>query len=195
MPSTPSRRDVLESLLGAVAWSIAGCRRGDAITRELVCAHVYRPEAYLPPPLLNCVQPVESTRDTFRIGIPELVLCTSPRSLLDLFPYLWPLTRDEFERLRREVVVQWSSPLLSDESTVTTFRRRVQEPPVATLPRTHVVAAVTFTQSTLPWACHVAKACRDLKVSELLVFKDPSVAPYFCDLPGIQRGFRRPPIA
>ncbi len=195
MARASSRRDVLESLWGLLALSVGGCRRTDAVARERVCAHVYRPEVYLPPPLLAYDQPIASTREALRLGIPELILCTLSRSLLDLFPYLWPLTREQFQALQRELVMQWSSPFLADDLTATAFLRRLQLLRSAAPPGVHTAVVLTFSQSTVPWAFRITAACRQFKVSELLVFKDPSVAPYLCDLPGLQRGFSRPPVA
>lgn len=190
----PTRRDIVGAIWGLLASS--GSRRGDSIGRERVCAHVYRPSVYIPPPLLSYDRPVASTRSSFQIGIPELVLCRARRGFTELFPYFWPLERAEFEALKRSISVEWSSPELSDQGAVSSFRERLEalgrtlSSPSPTL-QTSVV--LTYTQSTLPWVFGVAEACRSLKASELLVFKDPTVAPYLCELPRLQKGFRREP--
>ncbi len=195
MNCDPTRRDIVGAIWGLLAASL-GRGAGDSIGLERVCAHVYRPAVYLPPPLLSYDRPVASTRSSFQIGIPEIVLCRARRGFTELFPYFWPLERAEFETLKRSISVEWSSPQLSDQSVVSSFRERLEaiaRTPSSRSPTLQASVVLTYTQSTLPWAFRVAEACRSLKASELVVFKDPTVAPYLCELPRLQKGFRREP--
>jgi hypothetical protein len=46
---------------------------------------------------------------------------------------------------------------------------------------------------TRHWAAAVAAASREGGADEMVVFKDPTIPPYLCDQPALQKGFRRPP--
>jgi len=78
---------------------VSGCGRGDWFARERVCVHVYRPDQFLPLPLLEVPHAFPPARDgaaLFGLGLPELLVCSHPRPLLQVFEYFWPLTKEEF---------------------------------------------------------------------------------------------------
>ena len=190
-----SRRELLERLV-LLSVSLFGCSQGNLFDRERVCVHVYRPGEFLPEPLLGASGEPPSTsrrRSPFTVGLPELVVCSGARPILGLFEYFWPITNEEFQRFRSAVRIDWVAVVV-DETVVGGLRKqlagavRVEQAKSA---RTIVI--LTLNTNTQHWASTITSVCRDAGVDELVIIKDPTVPPYLCDHPTLQKGFRRPP--
>ncbi len=190
-----TRRDLLGwlSLLPAAA---TGCRAGaagDRIGRERLCIHVYDARRPLPAPLLEqSPRPRASPADgdRFGVGLPELLVCSTAAKLLDAFPYVWPVSREDFRRLTRTIAIEFQKPVLASAADVGELRAALRGR-AATSRRSAVI--YTLHDLTRSFAPDVAAACREGSVDDLVVLKDPALAPYLCEHPSQQRGFKRPP--
>lgn len=189
-----SRRKFLELLSSAYVAMLAGChRKPDWFGQELVCIHVFDPRERLPAPLLlETARPAR--RPVFSVGLPEIVLCTTGTYFLDGFPYFWPFSRADMNHLEDSIEILYHKNVLTDDADVGEFvdylrthSRYLQRPgtSAATIFTYH-----DFTRALLP---AVVSACRQAKIAELVIFKDPSRAPYLCEYPARQKGFKRPP--
>ena len=195
-----TRREFLQRLTGAYAAAlIGGCsRRRDWFAKEQVCIHILRPREFIPAPLTettDVARPVRRAADEyFNIGLPELAFVESRGKLLELFQYFWPFSREDLDAFERSVEIRYQKGRLNTLADATEFagylREHRPEPG-----RRGLSAAVVFTWNdfTRQWSPQIATACRDSGVDEFVVFKDPTVAPYLCEYPAEQRGFKRPP--
>ena len=190
------RREVVRVLLMLPLLATGSCRRGAWITREKVCAHVYQPGQFLPQPLQETSQEAPGGRkpSLLTIGLPVLVLCTMARPPLGLLPYFWPLTALEIQTLESSIGIVWAAALIQSDADVQQLRHGLDR--VRTSARSgaeHVVVLFTMNDYTRHWAAAVAAASREGGADEMVVFKDPTIPPYLCDHPALQKGFRRPP--
>jgi len=194
--TTVDRREVLRVLLMLPLLATGSCRRGTWITRERVCAHVYRPGQFLPQPLQEISQEAPGRRKPglLTIGLPELVLCTMARPPLELLPYFWPLTALEIQTLRSSIGIVWAADLIESEADVQQLRNGLDHVRTSALSGAeHAVVLFTMNDYTRHWAAAVAAVSREGGADEMIVFKDPTIPPYLCDHPALQKGFRRPP--
>ena len=63
------------------------CQSADFFDKQLVCVHVFEAGSELPEPLLVRHEgtPVRSElKKVFQVGMPELVLCTTPKDFLTI---------------------------------------------------------------------------------------------------------------
>lgn len=192
-----TRRELLERLSFACMAGWLGCRAEDWFDRELVCIHIFGPQDSIPAPLLESVPRRPRRRreqECFGIGLPELIACTTPRPLLELFQYFWPFSREDFRQLERSITIEFEIALLGDAGEVEEWKRSLRERR-RVLQKEGKNLAVLFTLNafTRGWAPELIAACRSAAVDEIAVFKDPSQPPYLCDFASRQKGFKRPP--
>ena len=62
-----------------------------------------------------------------------------------------------------------------------------------TPPEQTAALILTLNDYTRYWSSHVITRWRNSTVKELVIFKDPTRAPYLCDYQALQKGFKRPP--
>lgn len=194
--SSLSRRDFLERLSAAYAAMLTGCHKTtDWFEKERVCIHVFNPQETLPAPLLQKTTDTPSrsvNEDLFGVGLPELVLCTTKTRFLDLFPYFWPFSRDDFKQLEQSIEILYDKKVLSTSTDLDDFeshlRRQVHVP--AGLSSVVIFTFNDFTRHLTP---RLVDICRQAKIGELVLFKDPTRDPYLCEYPAKQGGFKRPP--
>ena len=192
-----SRRGMLRFLVFALPATLFGYQRTDYFDDELVCVHVYDPSRDLPPPLTD-VQLGNEKRpenaDYFRIGLPELIWCETPKPLLDLFQYFWPVTRQEVSRLQHQIKIRHQvDKLLGTEdlqSLEHTLDTRKHRQPSKTKSWAMILTLNDYTRQICP---RLADLCKKHAVDELIIFKDPSQPPYLCSYPSTQKGFKKPP--
>ncbi|HEY0590170.1 MAG TPA: hypothetical protein VGF40_00270 [Thermoanaerobaculia bacterium] len=186
------RRELLAVLL-AIPWApVVACSRGSWLAREMVCAHVFRPRVYLPPPLLEPLERERVRRRAGRpltVGLPELLLCAIPRDPVERFPFMWPLTEEEVRAFASAMRILWSAERLESRAGAAQLLDALRRAPAGE--RTAVL--FTMNRDTAPGAPAVAAAARDGDAGHLVVFKDPSIPPYFCDYPALQKRFKHPP--
>ncbi len=190
------RREVLRALLMLPSLAAGSCREGSWIQRERVCAHVYRPSQFVPQPLQEIRQgsPGRRKEGLLTVGLAELALCTMARAPLELFPYFWPLTQAEIQALEANISVVWAAKLIESDADVAQLRRGLDRARAAARAGAkHTVVLFTMNDYTSHWTAGVVAACREGGADELVVFKDPTIAPYLCDHRALQKGFRRPP--
>ncbi len=190
-----TRRDLLRwlSFLPAAALGCRARAARDRIGRERLCIHVYDARRPLPAPLLEESPRPRASRaegDRFGVGLPELLLCSTAAKLLDAFPYVWPVSREDFQRLTRTIAIEFQKAVLASPADVEELRAALRGR-AASSRRTAVI--YTLHDLTRSFAPDVSAACRDGSVDDLVILKDPTLAPYLCDHPSQQRGFKRPP--
>ncbi|MGD8963811.1 MAG: hypothetical protein PVF29_03570 [Desulfobacterales bacterium] len=104
-----SRREMLRFLTVVLPTALFAYRLIDYFDGELVCVHVYGLSQNLPEPLLKRTEKsAKRLKDGsyFHIGLPELIVCRTEKSLLDIFkdpskpPYLcsYPYRQKGFKK-------------------------------------------------------------------------------------------------
>jgi hypothetical protein len=133
-------------------------------------------------------------RRRFQTGIPELLVCTTATGFLSLFQYFWPVSRDELKSLQTQVSVWFEKSEILGREDIDDLARylSVRGNELRSGGWTSAVA-LTLNDYTAYWSSDVVALWRDSGVDEFVVFKDPRQAPYLCDYPSLQRGFKRPP--
>ena len=191
-----SRRKLLEMLLLIPCSALLGCSSKNLFKRERVCVHVYRPQQFVPKPLLELSGGLVPKRkeELFSIGIPELIVCSFSHSLVETFQYVWPLTEDEFRTFEQSMVIEWAVDKIKGAEDIAKFRDHFQASggPKRSASGNKIVA-FTLNAYTQYWIPEVASICCESGADELVVFKDPTVSPYLCDHPSLQKGFKREP--
>ncbi len=191
---TVSRRQLLELFAAAVPTAALACRSDAPFLDERVCVHVFPPSLALPAPLLEELgAPPQRQEGTavFDTGLPELLVCATSVPFLQLFPYFWPLSQAEFDRCRRSIRILFSSQRLPGDSDENELGRWLSTSRPGDGP--HLAGILTYNRFTRFHARRHLSAFRSAALPEIVVFKDPTVAPYLCDFPAAQKGFRRPP--
>jgi len=177
---------------------VTGCHKeGNWFGRELVCIHVFHPTEQLPGPLLERMEQIASRpsgKRYFNIGLPEAVRCTTGTKFLEMFPYFWPFSRTDFDQLERALQIHWHKEVIDGSSDLDELVRYIHTHPDALKqPGTSSAVLFTFHEYTRRLTAYLVGVCREAGIAELVLFKDPSQAPYFCTYPALQRGFKRPP--
>ncbi len=192
-----TRREILRILSMAFPATLLGCSCKDHFEDERVCIHIFNSTISLPQPLLERPKniPARSERGSFfQIGIPELILCTATTSFLDLFQYFWPITRKEFEQWRGLISVMFNKSEITGQKDIDELTRYLQEQKISIRSKSMKMALVlTFNDYTKYWIAHLIETWRNAGIDEFVIFKDPTRAPYLCDYPSLQKGFKRPP--
>ncbi len=193
-----TRRELLQLLASAVpSLTLMAQEKEDIFQQERICVHVYNPKQSVPDPLMER-RPApgrrSSSRKYFHAGISELLMCTSSARLLNLFPYFWPVSRPEFRQLQESISIQFEKPTVSDAGDIDQLKKYLGERR-SSLPREAANVAVIFTYNdyTRFFTPILIDVCKTGAVHELLIIKDPTKAPYLCDHPSTQKGFRKPP--
>jgi hypothetical protein len=186
-----TRRDILKILVRAYPSLLLGCRKGnDVFNDELVCVHIFNSDISFPEPLLKKYERIPKRKGSlFNIGIPELLVCTTSSSFLNMFQYFWPITRDEFQKI---------NSVISIKGIVSEIRSKEDIEHVATQitsQTNNITSALLFTYNdyTKYWCSDLISFWKDLNIEEFVLFKDPTKFPYLCDFTSLQKGFRRPP--
>ena len=189
-----SRRQLLKLFAGVVPTAALACRAKNPFLDERVCVHVFPKTLALPAPLLEDLGAPPNRRPgtaVFDTGLPELLVCATSIPFLQMFPYFWPLSQAEFDRCRRSIRLLFSIQQLPSDRE----ERELEQWLSALRPeeRPRLAAILTYNQSTRFHARRHLTAFRGAALPELVVFKDPTAAPYLCDYAAAQHGFRRPP--
>ncbi|MBM4160024.1 MAG: hypothetical protein FJ217_02885 [Ignavibacteria bacterium] len=193
-----TRRELLRLLASAVpSLTLLAQVKEDIFQQERICLHIYDPKQSIPDPLKER-QPSPGRRSPsrkyFHAGISELILCTSSERLLNIFQYFWPVSGPEFRQLQESISVQFEKPTVSDSGAIDQLKKYLGEQR-SSLQREAANVAVVFTYNdyTRFFTPILVDLCKTGEVHELLIIKDPTKAPYLCDHPSIQKGFRKPP--
>jgi hypothetical protein len=190
-----SRREFLQGLAAAYGAAVMGCRRtSDRFAQELVCIHIFPPAESISAPLLKRTTRLsvrDAAEDYFDIGLPELLICTTRTTFLDMFQYFWPLSRDDFARMQQSIEIRYYRPIICGAPDIDDFAMYLRDHK-SELARGSGSSAVifTFNEFTRYWTSEVIAASRDAGVKEFVLFKDPSQPPYLCTYPATERGSR-----
>ena len=123
-----TRRDLLRMLAILFPATLIKCRSDDVFDEERVCVHVYNHSIAIPEPLLHRYKQMPSRRNPgrlFHIGMPELIVCTTPADLCSSFKHFWPLTREEVDLVRGRIAVQFQQGEVVGQDDIEKFRRYV----------------------------------------------------------------------
>lgn len=190
-----SRREMLRFLTVVLPTALFGYKLVDYFDQELVCAHVYNLSQDLPAPLLERHE-ISGKRPEngsyFQIGLSELILCRTEIRLLDIFDYFWPVTRPEIKRFQNSATVLFDLPMIEHADQLSGLETALNRE------KNHKgsLAVILILNDYTRNACRrLVNICRRKKLSELVIFKDPSKPPYLCSYPSRQKGFKKkPPI-
>lgn len=192
-----TRRGLLRFLAIALPATLFGFKTRDYFDRELVCVHVYDPCRKLPEPLLarsRMFGQRSSDTEYFQIGMPELILCRPQIKLLEMFQYFWPVTRTEVKQLQRSVKVIYQLPVVENAVNMADLQKLLQAQNNIRKRKKDRLAVILTLNDYTKYACpHLIEICRTNRIDELIIFKDPSRAPYLCSHRSQQKGFKRPP--
>ncbi len=191
--ATFSRRRLLAVFGSAFPVAALSCRSRALRPDERVCVHVYPESLALPRPLLaeyNAAPERPAGESAFATGLPELFVCRTEIPFLRLFPYFWPVEPGELRLARASMRVLFAVERLGAavdaERAVAWLAREAPLPP-------GTAGVLTYNDRTRFFCAGVLGALRAARVAETVVFKDPSVPPWLCDEPAVQKRFRRPP--
>jgi hypothetical protein len=132
----------------------------------------------------------------YQIGLPELIVCRTEKSLLEIFAYFWPLTRPEIQRFQNSSEVLFSLPVIEHVDRLTGFEKALNQARARQKAQKESLAVMLTLNDFTRNACRqLVDICLEKGVAELVIFKDPSKPPYLCSYPSQQKGFKKkPPI-
>lgn len=195
--SNLSRREMLRFFAIALPATLFGFKTKNYFDKELVCVHVYDPSQELPEPLLAQIQksgPSSSDTEYFQIGLPELILCRTEMRMLEMFQYFWPVTHSEVKRLQGVIKIIYQQPVLEDSVTLADLQEILNRQNNLRQSKKEGLAIILTLNYHTKYTCaDLIEICRNQKINELIIFKDPSRPPYLCSQPSQQKGFKRPP--
>jgi hypothetical protein len=187
-------------LLGAAMKSI-GCTRRNASEDSArgrrdwfadgsVCLHVYDLREPLPAALLDANRSLRGrpAGDGIQAGLPEVLVCTSPGTLLDGFPDFWPFTKDDLHRLERMISVEFRRQRVRAEDDVASLEAFLRNARDGGRRAEDLAVVLTVNDHTIPWLTRLARISQEVGARELAVIKDPSHPPYLCLYPTRQKG-------
>jgi len=177
--------------------TLLGFREKDSFDEELVCVHIFQPGFQIPEPLLieyRAIHPRDKSKKLFQVGIPELVFCTSETKFLTIFQYFWPITRGEFQSSYNQISVKYKKLELNSKKNISDFSRYLENDWKGSKKEGAKSAILlTYNDMTKYFASEIISLWNGSGIKELVLFKDPSKAPYLCSYPSLQKGFKRPP--
>jgi len=193
-----TRREILQFLLMAYPSLLLGCKKNkDFFEAERVCVHILNSGIPFPEPLLKKYDkiPKRKERSFFNIGIPELLICTTSVSFLNMFQYFWPITRNEFQLINNVISIKAEVSEIRSIEDIKQITTRINGQG-NNLKADNLKSALLFTYNdyTKYWCSDIVSLWRDISIDEFVLFKNPAISPYLCDFPSLQKGFKRPPI-
>jgi hypothetical protein len=106
-------------------------------------------------------------------------------------------SKDHFEDARVCIHIFNSSfnrPEITGRKDIDELTSYLQEQKISIRSKsTNMALVLTFNEYTKYWVAHLFETWRNAGIGEFVIFKDPSRAPYLCDYPSLQKGFKRPP--
>ena len=197
MACSITRRQLMQMFCVAIPAALLESMGFDVFQDERICVHVYDPSKSIPPPLLedhDSKMPRAEDQPYFQSGLPEIILCTFETRFLNLFQYFWPVSEKEFRKMQETIQVKLAIPKVSRDQDLKELARYLDQNGQLKVSR-DVTPAVIFTLNdyTAYWLPEIVQICRSAKITEFVIFKDPSKPPYLCSYPAQQKGFKRPP--
>ena len=192
-----TRREILQFFTMLFPATLLGFRQKDSFDEELVCVHIFQPTFQIPEPLLTQYRTIptrDKLKNLFQVGIPELLLCTTEIKFLSIFQYFWPITRSEFQSSYKQISIEYKKLELNEKKDILDFSRYL-ESHWNRSKKEDTKSAIIFTYNDMTkyFASEIISQWQGFGIKELVLFKDPSKAPYLCSYPSLQKGFKRPP--
>jgi hypothetical protein len=181
----------------ALPATLLGCSKGNYFEDERICIHIFNRQIQLPEPLFERYKNAPSrtaSRNYFQIGLPELMVCTTTKRFVDMVQYFWPISRQEFQELQKLIFVRFKISEITSQSDVNEFSKYLYDEKEI-LHSKSINNAIIFTLNdyTKYWSTDLIDLWRKSSIEEFVIFKDPARAPYLCEYPSLQKGFKRPP--
>lgn len=191
-----TRREILQILLMAYPALTLGCKKSnDVFDDERVCVHIFNSRISFPEPLLKKYERIPKRKGSFfNIGIPELLVCTTSASFLSMFQYFWPITRNEFKRIDGVISIIGNISEIHSKEDIKHLVTQIDNQD-NNFKTDDIKSSLLFTYNdyTKYWCSELISLWKDISIEEFVLFKDPTVSPYLCDFPSLQKGFKRPP--
>ena len=192
-----TRREILQFFGMLFPAALLGFREKDSFDEELVCVHIFKPAFRIPEPLLTQYRTIperNKLKNLFQVGIPELLLCTTEIKFLSIFQYFWPITRSEFLISYKQISIEYNKLELNEKKDILDFSRYLESNWNGSKKEDTKSAIIfTYNDMTKYFASEIISQWQGFDIKELVLFKDPSKAPYLCSYPSLQKGFKRPP--
>ncbi len=192
-----TRREILQFFTMLIPATLLGFREKDSFDEELVCVHIFQPTFQIPEPLLTQYRTIptrDKLKNLFQVGIPELLLCTTEIKFLSIFQYFWPITRSEFQSSYKQISIEYNKLELNEKKDILDFSRYLESNWNGSKKEDTKSAIIfTYNDMTKYFASEIISQWQGFGIKELVLFKDPSKAPYLCSYPSLQKGFKRPP--
>ncbi len=192
-----TRREILQFFTMLIPATLLGFRKKDSFDEELVCVHIFQPTFQIPEPLLTQYRTIptrDKLKNLFQVGIPELLLCTTEIKFLSIFQYFWPITRSEFQSSYKQISIKYNKLELNEKKDILDFSRYLESNWNGSKKEDTKSAIIfTYNDMTKYFASEIISQWQGFGIKELVLFKDPSKAPYLCSYPSLQKGFKRPP--
>ncbi len=192
-----TRREILQFFTMLIPATLLGFRGKDSFDEELVCVHIFQPAFRIPEPLLTQYRNIptrDKLKNLFQVGIPELLLCTSEIKFLSIFQYFWPITRSEFQSSYKQITIEYNKLELNEQKDILDFSRYLESNWNGSKKEDTKSAIIfTYNDMTKYFASEIISLWHNFGIIELVLFKNPSKAPYLCSYPSLQKGFKRPP--
>src|SRR4030066_1546911 len=184
-----TRREVLQILITAYPALMLGCKKSnDVFDDERVCVHIFNSGIAFPEPLLEKYEKIPKRKGNFfNIGIPELIICTTSASFLNMFQYFWPITRNEFHQIDGVISIVDKISELQSREDIKHIASQIN------LNEGGIKSAfiLTYNAYTKYYFSDIISLWKDRNFEEFVLFKDPTISPYLCDFPSLQKGFKR----
>ncbi len=192
-----TRREILQILLMGYPSLLLGCKKGnDVFDDERVCIHIFNSGISFPEPLLKKYDRIPKRKGSnfFNIGIPELIICTTSISFLNMFQYFWPITRIEFQQINGVISIIGKISEIRSREDINRIATQINSQ-VKNLKTDGIKSALIFTYNdyTKYWCSDIISLWKDIGIEEFVLFKDPTISPYLCDFSSLQKDFKRPP--
>ncbi len=111
-----------------------------------------------------------------------------------MFQYFWPITQEEFQKIHGVISVKFEKSEITGKADIDAFSNYLEEQRSSLHAKdTKSAIILTLNDYTKYWSSHLIALWQNSKVEEFVIFKDPTRAPYLCDFPSLQKGFKRPP--
>ena len=192
-----TRREILQFFTMLIPATLLGFRGKDSFDEELVCVHIFQPAFRIPEPLLTQYRTIptrDKLKNLFQVGIPELLLCTTEIKFLSIFQYFWPITRSEFQSSYKQITIEYNKLELNEQKDILDFSRYLESNWNGSKKEDTKSAIIfTYNDMTKYFASEIISLWHNFGIIELVLFKNPSKAPYLCSYPSLQKGFKRPP--
>jgi hypothetical protein len=181
----------------AIPATLIGCSKKNLSEDERVCIHIFNKDIAIPKPLLKQYKNIpDRSRKSgfFQIGLAELLLCTTTSSFIDIFQYFWPISKEDLKRFHQSISVKFEKSKIIGRKDIDDFLMYLREHQESIQSEgVNYAIILTFNDYTKYWSSCLIEGWRNSGIKEFVISKDPTISPYLCIYPSLQKGFKRPP--